>query len=216
MSIEIRALTLGLVDTNCYLVADSETKEALVIDPVDDASIILEAAEKEGWTIKLILATHGHFDHILASKDLKAATQAPFYIHEADLVWLESLPEQGLRFFNKPFPEAATPDRLLTAERITLELGAIKLETLFTPGHAPGHISYYMPEQQIVFGGDALFKDSIGRTDLPYADTETLMHSIETQLLSLPDEVQVLPGHMDITTIGRERRMNPFIRTYLS
>lgn len=216
MTIEIRALTLGLVETNCYIVADGNTNEALVIDPVDNAAIILETAKNEGWTIKLILATHGHFDHILASKELKEATNAPFYIHEADKVWLETLPEQGLRFFNKPFPEAATPDRWLTSERITIELGAIKLETLFTPGHAPGHISYYMPEHQILFAGDALFKDSIGRTDLPYADTETLMHSIKTQLLTLPDEVQVLPGHMDMTTIGRERRMNPFIMDYLS
>ena len=211
MTIEIKSLTLGMVATNCYLVGDTETGEALVIDPVDRADIIFQAAEESGWSIELILATHGHFDHVLASKDLKAQTGAPFYIHAADTLFLDALPQIGIQYTGQPFPEAAKPDRLLTDETEIIELGAIRLETIFTPGHAPGHISFYMREHQVVFSGDCLFAGSIGRTDLPGADHDQLMRSIRDKLLPLGDEVQVLPGHMETTTIGQERRTNPFL-----
>jgi glyoxylase-like metal-dependent hydrolase (beta-lactamase superfamily II) len=211
MSIDIRKLTLGIAATNCYIVADTETAEALVIDPVDDAPLIAQTASEMGWTIKLILATHGHFDHVLASHDLKAMTGAPFYIHSEELFWLENLPQQGMMFTGQPFPAAAEPDRLLTTEPETIELGAIKLETRFTPGHSPGHISLVMADQNIVFSGDCLFASSIGRTDLPRCDYDTLMESIFQQLIPLGDAMRVLPGHMDETTIGAERRSNPFL-----
>lgn len=214
MTIEIKMLTLGPVATHCYLVADTDTKEALVIDPVDSAPLIHKTAQDAGWQIKLILATHAHFDHILASKELKERTGAPFWLHPDGIPLLESLPQQGLMFFGREFPEAATPDRLLTTEPETIELGAIKLETLYTPGHAPGHISFYMPAGEIVFSGDCLFAGSIGRTDLPGGDYDTLMRSIFEKLLPLGDNVRVLPGHMDVTTIGRERASNEFIQSY--
>jgi glyoxylase-like metal-dependent hydrolase (beta-lactamase superfamily II) len=214
MSIEIRVLTLGIAATNCYLVADTITNEALVIDPVDQAPLLAKTAADAGWTIKLILATHAHFDHVLASKELKDITGAPFYIHADSLPLLQSLPEQGLRFVGKRFPEAATPDRLLTTEPETIELAGIRLETLYTPGHAPGHISFYMPEGRILFSGDCLFAGSIGRTDLPGGDYELLMHSIVDVLLPLGDDVRVLPGHMEATTIGKERLTNPFLTSY--
>lgn len=214
MSIEIKSLTLGMVMTNCYLVGDTDTGEALVIDPVDRADLILQAAEESGWPIKLILATHGHFDHVLASKELKEMTGAPFIIHAADQMFLDSLPQTGIHYTGQPFPEAATPDRLLTDEPEIIELGVIKLETLFTPGHAPGHISYYMREHEVVFSGDCLFAGSIGRTDLPGSDHDQLIRSIREKLLPLGDEVQVLPGHMEITTIGQERRTNPFLTAF--
>ena len=167
MTIHIKQLTLGAVSTNAYLVGDTASNEALVIDPVDNAPLILQAAEDAGWTIKLILATHAHFDHILASKELKVKTGAPFYIHKDCLPYLDSLPQQGKLFGLGEFPEAATPDRLLTSTSETIELGNIQLQTLYTPGHAPGHISFLMPEQKILFSGDSLFAGSIGRTDLP-------------------------------------------------
>lgn len=215
MTIEIKMLTLGMVATNAYVVGDTETKQAIVIDPVDDAELLLETAQEAGWEIKLILATHGHFDHVLASKALKELTNAPFYIHGADVPLLENLPQTGLRFGGKLFPQAAIPDRLLTDEQETIEVGTIKLETLFTPGHAPGHIAYYMREHNIVFSGDCLFAGSIGRTDLPGGNYEQLMQSIVTKLLTLGDDVRVLPGHMQPTTIGDERRTNPFILSYI-
>jgi glyoxylase-like metal-dependent hydrolase (beta-lactamase superfamily II) len=211
MTIEIKRLTLGAVSTNAYIVGDNATKEALVIDPVDNADILLQAAQDSGWTIKLILATHAHFDHVLASKELKERTGAPFWIHEECVNWLKMLPQMGQMFGLGEFPPAAEPDRLLTSESESIELGAIKLETLYTPGHAPGHLAFLMREHGIVFSGDTLFFSSIGRTDLPGGNHDLLLKSIEEKLLTLPDETRVLPGHMQETTIGTERRHNPFL-----
>lgn len=215
MGIEIKSLTLGIAATNCYIIGDTETNEAILIDPVDRADLLLKTAQESGWTIKLILATHGHFDHVLASKPLKEATSAPFVIHQNSVQWLETLPQQGLMFTGSPFPEAAQPDRLLTADPEIIELGAIRLETLFTPGHEPGHVSFFMRDHQIVFSGDCIFAGSIGRTDLPGANYHILMESIVNKLLPLGDDVQILAGHMQPTTIGAERRTNPFILDYL-
>ena len=211
MTIEIRALTLGIVMTNCYIVGDTESKEAVIIDPADQADLLIKTAQDAGWTIKLMVATHGHFDHILAAKDLKAKTAAPFYIHQKGEDLLKTMPQQGLMFTGKPFPEAATPDRWLKDEPETLSVGSIHLETIYTPGHSPDHLCYYMREQGIVFSGDCLFAGSIGRTDLPGGDFNLLMRSIIDKLLSLGDETVVLSGHMEKTTIGRERTTNPFI-----
>jgi glyoxylase-like metal-dependent hydrolase (beta-lactamase superfamily II) len=205
-----------MLQTNCFVIGDTETNEAIVVDPVDNADVIIKTAAQSGWTIKKILATHGHFDHVLGSKPLKEATGAPFYIHEAEMEWLNKLPEQGIMFTGERFPEAAQPDEFLTTEPQTVDVGAIHLETIFTPGHSPGHISFYMPEHKIVFSGDCLFTGSIGRTDLPGGDYTTLMESIIEKLLPLGDDVQVLNGHSPPTTIGRERISNPFILSHLS
>lgn len=211
MTIEIKRLTLGMVSTNAYLVGDTETNQAILIDPVDNAKVIKQTADDAGWTIKLILATHAHFDHVLASKDLKEMTGAPFWIHEDCASMLETLPMQGKLFGLGNFPDAAKPDRLLKSEPEIIELGAIKLKTLYTPGHAVGHLSFYMPEHKVLFSGDTLFFGSIGRTDLPGGSYELLLKSIREELLPLGDEVRVLPGHMQETTIGFEREHNPFL-----
>jgi glyoxylase-like metal-dependent hydrolase (beta-lactamase superfamily II) len=212
--VSIRTLNLGIAATNCYIIGDTSTNEAILIDPVDDAPLLVKTAQEAGWTIKLILATHGHFDHILASAELKRLTGAPFYINQRDQFMLDTLPEQGLRFFNLKFPPAAVPDRYLTDEPETITLGAITLETVFTPGHAPGHISFYMRDHDILFCGDVLFQGSIGRTDLPGGNYAILMDSIFKKLLLLGDNVRVLPGHGGETTLGRERRTNPFLLEY--
>lgn len=211
MSIEIKYATLGIAQTHAYLIGDSESGDAILIDPVDEAELLQQMAADSGWTIKLILATHAHFDHVIASKALKDLTGAPFYIHADAVPMLKGLPQQGLRFFSRLFPEPAEPDRLLTSESETITLGAITLETLFTPGHAPGHIAYYMRDQGVVFSGDALFAGSVGRTDLPGASWELLEKSIFEKLLTLPDDTKVLAGHGDMTTIGKERKTNPFL-----
>jgi len=214
MSIQIKRLTLGIVSTNAYFVGDTETKNAILIDPVDEAALLQQGAQDEGWTIKLILATHAHFDHVLASKALKELTGAPFYIHQDCVAWLDMLPSQGRMFGLQELPQAAKPDKLLTSKTEIIELDNIKLETLYTPGHAPGHLSFYLREENIVFSGDTLFKGSIGRTDLPGADHNTLMRSIFDKLLPLGDDTQILPGHMGETTIGIERQSNPFLLSY--
>lgn len=211
MSLEIVRFELGAVQTNAYLVADTTTKRAVLIDPVDDAPRLVQAAESRGWTIALILATHAHFDHVLASRDLKAATNAPFYIHADCVPWLQALPSQGLYFGLGTFPSAAEPDRLLSSETEVVELDGIRLETLYTPGHAPGHLAFFLRSEDVVFSGDALFAGSIGRTDLPGGDYPLLMRSIFDKLIPLGDDVRVLSGHGPATTIGRERRVNPFL-----
>ena len=209
MTIEIKRLTLGVAATNCYIVCDTDTHQAVVIDPVDDAQLLYDTAHDAGWEIELILATHGHYDHILASQQLVELTEAPFYIHR-NAPQISGTDEQSA-LVQQLFPPVAKPDRLLSDTIEVLEFGSIRLETLYTPGHAPGHICFYMRDHNLLFGGDCLFSGSIGRTDLPYADHATLMKSIFEKLIPLGDETQVLPGHMGPTTIGRERQTNPFL-----
>ncbi len=214
MPIKIMSLTLGPFATNAYLVADIQTGNAVLIDPVDDASAILAAAAAENWNIKLMLATHAHLDHVLASAAIKEALGIPFYIHEECETLLDEIPLQGLYFGLGELPAPAKPDRLLTSKSEVITQDGIRLHSLYTPGHAPGHLSFYMPEQKILFSGDSLFAGSIGRTDLPGGDHNLLMRSIFEQLMVLDDDVQVLPGHMGATSIGRERRTNPFLLAY--
>jgi hydroxyacylglutathione hydrolase len=210
MSIDIKSRTLGMVATNAYLVGDTTTKRAILIDPVDDADALLQMAADSGYEIALILATHAHFDHVLASRALVEKTGAPFYIHQEAAPYLAKLPSTGVMFTGQRFPDAAEPDRLLADDEV-ITLDSIVLKSLYTPGHAPGHLSFYLESEQVVFSGDALFAGSIGRTDLEGGDLNLLLDSIRTQLLTLEDDVRALPGHMGPTTIGRERQTNPYL-----
>lgn len=209
--IKIISQTLGIAATNCYIIGDTDTHQAIVIDPVDNADLIVNTAKRAGFDIKLILATHGHFDHVLASAPLQQLTGVPFYIHREGENWLKTLPQQGIMFTGKPFPEAGTPDRWLTDEPEIITLGAITLETIFTPGHTPDHIAFYLRSQNVLFAGDTLFAGSIGRTDLPGGNYPLLIQSITEKLFPLGDDTRVLAGHMEETTIGREKRTNPFL-----
>ena len=211
MPIKIKSLTLGSFAANAYLVADAQTNNAILIDPVDDAPAILRAAADEGWQLQLMIATHAHLDHVLASAAIKDLLKIPFLIHEDCLALLKEIPLQGIYFGLGQVPAAAQPDRLLNSEGSIIELDSIRLTSLYTPGHAPGHLSFYLADQKILFSGDTLFAGSIGRTDLPGGDHDLLMTSIIERLMVLNDDVQVLPGHMGATTIGRERQTNPFI-----
>lgn len=210
--ISILTLTLGMVETNAYIVGNRASGQAVLIDPVDDAPLLVQTAADAGFEIALILATHAHFDHVLASAALKQLTGAPFALHAEAEPMLRGLPEQGRMFFGSLLPPAAEPDRLITSEDEVIELGAIWLHPLYTPGHAPGHLAFFMPSQQLVFSGDALFAGSIGRTDLPGGSMPLLLDSIRQKLLTLDDDVRVLPGHGQPTTIGIERRENPYLR----
>jgi hydroxyacylglutathione hydrolase len=211
MSIEIAMMTLGVAQTNAYLVADTTTQQAVLIDPVDDANAILDFAADHGWQIRLMLATHAHFDHVLAASTIKEATGALFIAHRDAVPWLKRLPEQGMLFGLGRFPEAPSVDRLIGDAPEIITLDNIHLQTRYTPGHADGHLAFYLLGHNVVFSGDTLFQGSIGRTDLPGGSYERLIQSIETQLLTLPDETRVLSGHGAPTTIGAERRTNPFL-----
>lgn len=210
MSIAIKWLTLGAFATKAYLVADTATKNALLIDPVDSPDLILAAAAEAGWRIKMMVATHAHLDHVLAAAALKEQLQIPFLAHKDTPPLLREVPLQGIYFGLGDLPAPPEPDVLLDDEE-TITLDGIELKCLYTPGHAPGHISLLMEKAGILFSGDTLFAGSIGRTDLPGGDHALLMRSILDRLMPLDDAVRVLPGHMAETTIGRERRTNPFL-----
>ncbi len=214
MTRKIQMLTLGLVQTNCYIVGDEHSGDAVVIDPSDNAPEILATVKRNGWTVREILVTHSHFDHVLAVRDLKATTGAPFRLHRADLPQLRSLPEVVQAFTGMDVPPAPDPD-VFVEEGDVITAGSIRLEVLFTPGHSPGHVSYVLDDDAVVFSGDCLFLGSVGRTDLPGGDLNTLMKSIFGKLLPLGDEYTVAAGHMQTTTIGRERMSNPFLLDWM-
>ncbi len=209
MPIEIQTLALGVFQTNCYIVGNTDTRAAVIIDPADEAGVILKSVGEHGWTVKQILATHAHFDHVLAAGDLQAATGAPFRLHKADLPLLEAMQLTGA-FFGLELPPPPTPDGYVEeGERIAVD--GIALDVLHTPGHSPGHVSFVLRELEIIFCGDCLFEGSIGRTDLPGGDSTLLMHSIFEKLVPLGDGYTVASGHGGLTTIGQERRSNPFL-----
>jgi hydroxyacylglutathione hydrolase len=215
MAIQIVKFALGLLQTNCFIIGDTETYDAIVIDPADRAPVIQQAARNEGWTIREILATHGHFDHIMASARLKELTGAPFRLHQRDLPLVRTMTQQVRRWFDIAVPPAARPDGFVD-EGDVITAGGIKLDVLYTPGHSPGHVSYVLRSENVVFCGDCLFFSGIGRTDLPDSDFDTLMQSIIHKLLPLGDGFAVAPGHMRNTTIGYERQNNPFLLDYLN
>ncbi len=213
MALEILTLALGAFATNAYIIGSHATGEAIVIDPVDDAERLVGEATASGWEISLILVTHGHLDHVMAAADVVRLTSAPLCIHQAS----PRLQAGGIQdpVLQQLFPALPVPDRLLTDANEACGLPGIELRSIYTPGHAPDHVAFYQPERGVLFGGDSLFAGSIGRTDFPNSDLNTLLRSITGPLFALPDDTRVLPGHMGPTTIGQERRNNPFVLDYL-
>lgn len=203
-----RQLPVGPIQTNCYIAGCEETKEGVVIDPGAEAERILSEVKALGLTIKYILNTHAHFDHILANGPLVKATRAPLALHPLDLPLLRQ--NGGAAWFGLEADPSPEPD-LTLAEGGTITFGIHTFQILFTPGHTPGHISFYEAKAGIVFDGDVLFAGGIGRTDLPGGNYETLLTSINEKLMILPDETIVCSGHGPITTIGRERSSNPWL-----
>lgn len=204
----IEQFALGPIQANCFILGCEETKEAAVIDPGDEADKILMALAQKALKVTKIINTHGHFDHVGANKRLKEVTSADLLIHRLDAPMLAQLASNagawGMRAENSPAPDKMLED----GDKITF--GKITLEVIHTPGHTPGGISLY--GQESIFVGDTLFAGSIGRTDFPGGDFDTLINSIQQKLFVLPEETKVYPGHMGPTTIGSEKRNNPFCR----
>lgn len=205
---KVTKLVLGMVQTNCYLVIDEVTKEALIIDPADHAKSIADKVEKEGLNPKGILLTHGHFDHILAVTELAALYHIPVCagVDEAELLEDPSL-NASVRFHRSCEINAD----ILLKDGDTIELGSGKCTVIATPGHTIGGVCYYFHKEGILFSGDTLFFESIGRTDLPTGNSTILEHSIRERLFTLGDEVLVYPGHGPKTSIGYEKKNNPFV-----
>ncbi|MFZ5641949.1 MAG: MBL fold metallo-hydrolase [Bacillota bacterium] len=204
----IKCIPLGGMGANCYVVACDDTKEALVIDPGGEPRPVLSFVEKEGLKVKYIVNTHGHIDHIMGNDLLKQATGARVLIHELDAEMLQN-PRLNLSGFMGGSIKLAQADQLLT-EGDTVEVGKVSLEVIHTPGHTRGGIC--LKGDGVVFTGDTLFSGSIGRSDFPGGSAETLINSIKTKLLPLPDDTAVYPGHMQESTMGEEKKYNPFLR----
>lgn len=199
---------VGPLACNCYIVGDPQSREAIVIDPGGDAATIAESLRSKSLRVTAIVATHAHFDHLIAAESLRELTGAPFYMHDADRPLLDWYEESARMFLGAelgPPPEVDTS----AAEGDSLSAGSVRLDVLHTPGHSAGSISLSAPG--VVFSGDTLFAGSIGRSDLPGGDGRVLVGAIRGKLFGLGDDVQVHPGHGPSTTVAAERRSNPFV-----
>jgi hydroxyacylglutathione hydrolase len=206
----LKMLTVGPFQENCYIIGDEDSGVGAVVDPGDEAARIAMAVEETGLDIGSIIVTHAHIDHVGGVVSLAEEYSCPVLMHEESERLLVGLPTQammmGIRFGKVP-----TVDRYVGDEE-TLEVGDLRLRSLYTPGHAPGHLAFYVEDEGLVLAGDALFAGSVGRVDLPGGSMEVLMRSIEERLLTLPGETVVYPGHGPRTTIGDERSTNPFLQ----
>lgn len=203
-------LPVGILRCNCSILGDEATREAIVVDPGDNIDEIERILAKHGLRVKAIIVTHAHIDHVAGAKLLKDKTGAPVYLNSNDAALLEALDQQAL-WLQVPPPERVEVDTD-AKDALSLKLGESDLHVLFTPGHTQGSISLYLPQESKLIAGDTLFRDSIGRTDLPGGNSRQILSSIKTKLMVLPDETVVIPGHGPSTTIAREKEWNPFLR----
>lgn len=195
---------------NCSLAICDATGKAALVDPGGDIDILLAQVEKQRATVEKVLLTHGHIDHCGGTAELRRRLGVPVEgPHAEDRFWIDQLPAQG-RMFGFPPLEAFTPDRWL-AGGDTVRFGAVEMTVRHCPGHTPGHVVFFHPGERLAFVGDVLFQGSIGRTDFPRGDFDTLVRSITTELWPLGDEVTFVPGHGPVSTFGAERRTNPFV-----
>jgi hydroxyacylglutathione hydrolase len=201
--------TVGMVQENCFVFRPAGSDRALIVDPGDEASRLLQAIDSLGVTLDGILLTHTHFDHVGAVAPVAKATGAE--------VWVPEIEKRVLADINSfvpwpgfgPFESYDAQHTLRGGEK--LELAGFEVDVIFTPGHSPGHVTFSIPDEQAVFSGDVLFQGSVGRTDLPGGDWPTLLESIRTLVDDLPEETRVYPGHIGITSLGAERASNPFL-----
>jgi glyoxylase-like metal-dependent hydrolase (beta-lactamase superfamily II) len=209
--IDVRIFTVGPVQENCFIVRETGAASAVVIDPGDEAERLIQAlAELEIKALEAILVTHTHFDHIGAVAPVAQATGAPVYCPKLETQVLANIMDYVPWPGFGPF-ESYEADRIVEGGE-TLDLAGMTFEVIFTPGHSPGHVTYALPAEDVMFSGDVLFQGSVGRVDLPGGDWPTLLRSIESLVERFPGETTVYPGHMGITTLGHERDTNPFLR----
>jgi hydroxyacylglutathione hydrolase len=203
-------LPVGMLQCNCSIFGDEQSREAIVIDPGDDIAKITELLDRHGLTVKAIVITHAHIDHIGGAAKLKELTGAPVYMNQKDAELYSHLDTQASWLGMKTPSRTEIDSEAREGDR--LHLADSEFHILHTPGHTQGSISLWIPAQNKVLAGDTLFRDSIGRTDLPGGDSRQILRSIHEKLLALPDAAVVIPGHGPNTTIGREKERNPFLQ----
>ncbi len=208
----LKCLTVGLFQENCYLIGDPSTGVGAIIDPGDEAERILDAVRESKLNYRYILNTHAHLDHVGAVDAVKKSLGIPFYLHRDEESILNSVPIHATLFGLPPLRVPRVDVWYDMAAPI--ELGSLSIRLLFTPGHTPGGVSLYLAKEKTLIAGDTLFNGSIGRTDLPGGDFDTLISSIHNELFVLPDDTLVYPGHGPETTIGYEKQYNPFCATH--
>jgi glyoxylase-like metal-dependent hydrolase (beta-lactamase superfamily II) len=202
---------VGLIGCNCSILGDETSREAIVVDPGDDLPRILALLARHRLTVKQIVVTHAHIDHIAGAQELKRITGAPVAYNQHDLPLVAMMDVQAA-WFGMQTPEVRPPDQDLT-EASVVQVGGLSGTVFHTPGHTQGSICLHLPEHSLLLAGDTLFAGSIGRTDLPGGDLKTLLRSVHGKLLPLPDETLVIPGHGSLTSIGQERQSNPFLHS---
>jgi hydroxyacylglutathione hydrolase len=203
-------LPVGVLQCNCSIFGDEGSREAIVIDPGADLADIEAILQKHQLTVKAIVVTHAHIDHVAGAQELKEKTGAPIYLNANDAELLSVLDIQA-QWIGVPAPGKVEVDTN-ASDGTSLSLGGSDFHVMHTPGHTQGSISIFIPQQNTLIAGDTLFRDSIGRTDLPGGNGRQLLSSIKTRLLVLPEETVVVPGHGPKTTIGREKENNPFLQ----
>lgn len=204
----IKTVHVAITETNCYVVGCEETHEGVVIDPGGHPRRILKAIEETGLTVRYILNTHCHFDHMGANAQIVAATGAVLALHPAELPILQA--RGGAAAFGLPVEKSPLPDLELEDGQV-IEVGTLRFQVLYTSGHSPGGVTFYLAEEGVAFDGDVLFAGGVGRTDLPGGDWDTMMRSIREVLFALPDETVLYSGHGPQTTVGHERAHNPWL-----
>jgi hydroxyacylglutathione hydrolase len=205
---DIICLTNGVFAENCYILADRATGDAVLVDPGEEAELFFARLRTEQLTLRAVWLTHAHLDHVLGIPAVRAHSSAPIWLHPADRPLYDAAPQQARALLGAELPRLPPPDRAFVPGE-PVSVGGCGFEVRHVPGHSPGGVA--LVGDGIALVGDALFAGSIGRTDLPGGDLATLLASIGQQLLTLPDDTIVLPGHGPATTIGRERVTNPFL-----
>ncbi|MFL6447832.1 MAG: MBL fold metallo-hydrolase [Bryobacteraceae bacterium] len=203
-------LPVGLLQCNCSIFGDEGTREAIVVDPGDEIQKITDVLDQHQLKVTAIVITHAHIDHVAGAQKLRTLTGAPVYMNESDRELLDHLDVQAdwLGVEPPPRPDVDQP----TTDGTTIQLATTEFQVLHTPGHTQGSLCLWIPAENTLVAGDTLFRDSIGRTDLPGGDTRKILQSIKTRLLELPESAVVVPGHGPRTTIGREKERNPFLQ----
>ncbi len=203
-------LPVGMLQCNCSVFGDEQTREGIVVDPGDEITRVLDVVQKHGLTVKAIVITHAHIDHIAGAQKLKTATGAPVYMNPNDQQLQQMMDVQASWLGMRTPPPVEIDVAANDGDRVVM--GTTEFHVLHTPGHTQGSISLWIPSENKVVAGDTLFRESIGRTDLPGGDGRQILESIHEKLLPLPDQTVVIPGHGETTTIGREKRFNYFLQ----